>query len=289
MKKIMFIGLMLGAAAAGVYGNESGIFSFNAGQFEVFMLVESERDGSAGILVGADETILRRYIPVQGFKHTANAFLIKAPGQNILIDTGTGAGGVITEKIRSLGVRPEDINVILLTHLHADHFGGLIRDGAAVYPNAKVYLSENELRHFTVTNVNTGAVNALAPYRSRLETFRPGALADINMLAEVVPGIYPIAAYGHTPGHTIYLLQSGRARLLIVGDLFHVALVQFHVPSISATFDIDGPAAARTRQQVFSYAAANRIPIGGMHLVYPGIGMLEAYNNGNSFLFSSME
>ncbi|MCL2763880.1 MAG: MBL fold metallo-hydrolase [Treponema sp.] len=288
MKKMMLMGLILSVAAAGAYGNESGIFSFRVGHFEVFMLVESERDGNTGILVGADESILRRYIPVQGFKHTANAFLVKASGQNILIDTGTGAGGVIIDKIRSLGVNPEDVHAVLITHLHGDHFGSLQRDGAAVFPNAKIYLSARELTHFTVTSVNQGAVNALTPYRSNIVTFVPGPVSA-ERRTELLPGIFPIAAYGHTPGHTIYLLQSGRASLLIIGDLLHVALVQFPVPSISATFDIDASAAARTRQQVLTYAAQNRIPIGGMHLVYPGIGMLEAYNNGNSFRYEPMD
>jgi len=288
MIKIMAMGLILGIITTGVYGNENGIFSFKAGQFDVYMLVESERDGNTGILVGTDEAILRRYIPVQGFKHTANAFLVKAPGQNILIDTGTGAGGVIIEKIRSLGVEPESINAVLITHLHGDHFVSLQRDGQAVFPNAKIYLSARELEYFTVTNVNQGAVNALAPYRQNIVTFEPSNLSAGRRL-EIFPGITPIAAYGHTPGHTVYLLESGRAKLLIIGDLLHLALVQFHIPSISATFDIDRPAAALTRQRILAYAAENRIPIGGMHIVYPGIGILEVYNQGNSFHYIPME
>ena len=288
MKRFIFMGLILAIAAMSGYGNESGIFSFKAGQFEVFMLVESERDGNTGILVGADEAILRRHIPSQGFKHSANAFFVKAPGQNILIDAGTGAGGVIVEKIKSLGVQPENINAVLITHLHGDHFGGLVRDGKAIFPNAKIYLSARELQHFTVTNPNQAAVNALAPYKSQIVTFEPDALST-ERRKEIFPGIIPIAAYGHTPGHTLYMLESGRARLLIIGDLLHVALVQFHFPTISATFDIDASAAAQTRQQVLAYAAMHRIPIGGMHLVYPGIGILEAYNNGRSFNYISMD
>ncbi|MCL2442334.1 MAG: MBL fold metallo-hydrolase [Treponema sp.] len=288
MKKIMVMGLILGVITTSIYGNESGIFSFKVGQFDVYMLVESERDGNTGILVGANEEIIRRYIPVQGFKHTANAFLVKAPGVNILIDTGTGTGGVIIDKIRSLGVEPESINAVLITHLHGDHFGSLQRDGQAVFPNAKIYLSARELNFFTVTNINQGAVNTLAPYRQNIVTFEPSNISAGRRL-EILPGIIPIAAYGHTPGHTVYLLESGRAKLLIIGDLLHLALVQFHVPSISATFDIDASAAAVTRQRILSYAASNRIPIGGMHIVYPGIGMLEAYNQGNSFHYIPME
>jgi len=288
MKNLLALGILLGAFTAAVYGSENdGIFSFKVGQFEVFLLVESERDGNAGILVGADEDLIKRYVPPQGFKHTANAILVKAPRQNILIDTGTGAGGVIIEKIKKLGVEPDKINAVLLTHLHGDHFGSLQKDGKAVFPKAKIYLSEKELEYFTKTNVNQAAVNALAPYKSNVVTFDPGPL-HLERRQSILPGIFPIAAYGHTPGHTIFLLENGRAKLLIVGDLLHVAVVQFHHPSISASYDVDGAAAAQTRTQVLSYAATNRLPIAGMHIVYPGMGFVEAYDR-ESFKFSPME
>jgi len=288
MKNLLVLGILFGAISAGGYGGDSGIFSFKVGQFEVFMLVESERDGNAGILTGSTPDVIERYIPSSGFKHSTNAYLVKAPGQNILIDTGTGAGGVIIEKIKSLGVQPESVNVILLTHLHGDHFGGLVKDGKAVFPNAKIYLSERELNHFTVTSVNQAAVNALAPYRSRMETFVPSELST-EIRPQIIPGIIPIAAYGHTPGHTMYLLESGRAKLLVVGDILHVALVQFHLPAVNATYDMNGTDAARSRLAVLTYAALNRLPIAGMHIVYPGIGIVESYNNGRSFNYTSMD
>ena len=287
MKNLTVLGILLGAIAASVFGGSEGVFSFKVGQFEVFLLVESERDGNAGILVGADENIIKRYVPPQGFKHTANAILIKAPKQNILIDTGTGTGGVIIDKIKMLGVQPDKVNAVLLTHLHGDHFGSLQKDGKAVFPKAKIYISAKELEYFTKTNVNQAAVNALAPYKSNVVTFEPGALFADRRQA-ILPGIFPIAAYGHTPGHTIYLLEDGRAKLLVIGDLLHVAVVQFHVPSISATYDVDGAAAAQTRAQVLSYAATNRVPIAGMHIVYPGMGFVEAYDK-ESFKFTPME
>ena len=261
---------------------ESGIFYFKAGQADVYMLVESERDGNAGILKGADENTLKRFLPAQGFKHSANAFLVKSGGRNILIDAGTGQGGIIAEKIKSLGADPEDINAVLITHLHGDHFGGLQKDGKAVFQNAKIYISERELEYFTVTNVNQGAVNALGPYLNSqmITTFEPGAVSE-KTKNELLPGIYPIAAYGHTPGHTIYLLDT---KLLIIGDLLHVAAVQFNVPSINAVYDMDGAASADTRARVLAYAQSNSISIGGMHIAYPGIGTLEASGGGFNFI-----
>ena len=281
MKNLTVIGLFLGVLAVTGANEDTGIFSFKVGQFEVFMIVEAERDGNTGILVGADEAVLSRYIPAAGFRHTANAFLIKTPTQNILIDTGTGTGGIVLDKIRSLGVQPENISAVFITHLHGDHFGSLQRDGRAVFPNAKIYLSGREHEFFTKTNVNAGAVAALAPYGSNVITFEPGELgATLN---EILPGITPIAAYGHTPGHTLFLIKNGNDNLLIIGDLLHIALVQFPVPEISATYDMDANAAAVIRRQVLDYAARNNIPIGGMHVVYPGVGTVEVEGSGFKF------
>jgi glyoxylase-like metal-dependent hydrolase (beta-lactamase superfamily II) len=282
MKKIGFLGLIFYAMAANGYADKGdGIYSMKVGQYEVYILVESERDGNTGILVGADEAVLKRYIPAEGFKHTANAVLIKAPKQNILIDTGTGAGGIIVDKVKKLGVQPENIDAVLITHLHGDHFGSLQKDGAAVFSKAKVYLSAKEHEYFTKTNVNQGAVAALAPYGSKVTTFEPGELGKKKK--EIVPGISPIAAYGHTPGHTLYLVENGKDKLLIIGDLLHIALVQFPVPEISATYDADQKAAAVVRRQVLDYAAKNKIPVAGMHIVYPGTGGVTVEGSGFKF------
>jgi len=282
MKKFMWMGLILGAMGANGYGNEKdGIFSFKIGQFEVYMLVESERDGSTGILAGADAAILNRYIHAAGFKHSANAFLIKGQGSNIMIDTGTGAGGVLIDKIKSLGVQPENIDTVLITHLHGDHFGSLQKDGKAVFPNAKIYLSTKELEYFTKTNVNQGVAAALAPYNSKTVTFEPGRLGQ--KLTEILPGITPIAAYGHTPGHTIYQIENSGSKFLIIGDLLHIALVQFPVPEISATYDMNQSEAASIRRQVLNYAAQNKISIGGMHIVYPAAGNVSVEGSGFKF------
>jgi glyoxylase-like metal-dependent hydrolase (beta-lactamase superfamily II) len=305
------------------FSESGGIFSFKVGNFEVFMLVETQREGNAGILVGADAAVLEKYIPKTGFMHSTNVFLIKTPKQNILVDTAVGipinpspqrlspqtgnqgmsdprenirvqqaadaqagySARVITPiiaKMKRLGVEPEQIDTVLITHLHGDHFGGLQKDGQAIFPNAKVYLSEKELNHFTKVQVNQAAVAALAPYGSKVVTFEPANLD--STLSEIIPGFFPIAAYGHTPGHTAFLVESGKDKLLIAGDFLHVGLVQFPVPEISATYDMDGPAAAVTRRQLMEYADQHKIPIGGMHIVYPAVGMVEKDGTGFKFV-----
>jgi glyoxylase-like metal-dependent hydrolase (beta-lactamase superfamily II) len=273
-----------GFPLSGASFQSDGIFAYRAGQFEVFMLVESERDGNTAIIPDASQATLEALIPPAGFKHTTNAFLIKAPGRNILIDAGTGLDGIIVGKIKLIGLEPGQINSVLMTHLHRDHFGGLESNGAPTFPNATLYLSARELEHFTKTSPNQGAIDALAQYSGRIETFEPGAIGPA--LETLLPGLSPIAIYGHTPGHTAFMIESGPSKLIIAGDFLHLALVQFAHPEISATFDIDKQAAAASRRQILNYAAQNQIPIGGMHIVYPGIGTVEA--SGNGFKFSPL-
>ena len=281
MKREMALGLLLGAATMGGFASETdGIYTYNVGNFEVSMLVETQRTGNASILIGVDDAFLRRYIPESGFMHSTNTFLIKTPQQNILVDTGFG--GAVFEKIKKLGVEPDKIDAVLLTHLHGDHIGGLQKDGNALFPKAKIYVSSRDRDYFTKTQVNEGVVAALAPYGSRVVTFEPGELGA--RIRDLLPGIKPIAAYGHTPGHTAFLIEDGRGKLLIAGDFLHVALVQFPAPDVSATYDVDPQAAAATRRQLLDYAAKNKIPIGGMHIVYPAVGNVEAAGNGFKFV-----
>jgi glyoxylase-like metal-dependent hydrolase (beta-lactamase superfamily II) len=166
----------------------------------------------------------------------------------------------------------------------------LQKDGKALFPNAKVYLAAQEREYWTKTRINQGAVAALAPYGSRVETFLPGELGA--KLTELLPGLYPIAAFGHTPGHTVFLLDTGGGgtgdtageKLLIWGDVMHAQGIQFPVPGVSVTYDTDPAAAALVRGRILDYAAKNRIPIAGMHLVYPAVGTVEAEGSGYRFV-----
>lgn len=276
MKSRIFCGILAGAIAVNSMADPM-FFSAKVGRFEVHTLVENRGQGRSSILVGAHEGLISRYIPGGVYQSEVNVFLIRSSEQVILVDTGFG--GALFESMKTLGVRPDQVDAVLLTHLHGDHIGGLQRDGKPLFPKADVYLAQQEQDYWAH---NQAAAAALGPYGSRVRAFRPGELGAAA--GELLPGIIPIAAFGHTPGHTLYLVDSGGSTLLIWGDLMHVQDIQFPVPDVSVTYDTDPKAAAEVRKRVLEYVARNKIPIAGMHLTYPAIGAVTAEQNGYRFI-----
>jgi glyoxylase-like metal-dependent hydrolase (beta-lactamase superfamily II) len=271
MKKLA---LILMAAAVEGFGMET-VFPYKVGNFEVYMLVENRGPGRDQVLIGAGDDLKRRYL-ARDFQSEVNTFLIKGGGRIVLVDTGFG--GAVFESMNKLGVSPGDVDAVLLTHMHGDHIGGLVRDGKALFPKAFVYLSGQEREFWTKTRINQGAIAALAPYGDRVRTLKPGEQGTV--IEEFLPGFTAIAAFGHTPGHTVFLVQNGGAKLLIWGDLMHVQDIQFPRPDISVTYDTDPVLAAESRKIILEYAVSNRIPVAGMHLIFPAIGTVNPNGEG---------
>jgi glyoxylase-like metal-dependent hydrolase (beta-lactamase superfamily II) len=268
---------MLGAMAASGLAAENSIFNYRVGRFEVHMLVETQGPGNPSILLNPDKAALDAYIPGGTFVSAVNTFLIRTANQIVVVDTGFG--GAIFSSLKTLGIDPAQVDAVLLTHMHGDHINGLQKDGKALFPNARVYLARQEKDHWV--KPNTPAAAALAPYGDRVETFLP---AEPDAAADLLPGVKAVASFGHTPGHTSYLVESEGEQLIIWGDLMHVQLIQFPLPDQSVSFDTDPVAAAAARRQILAYAVKHNAAIGGMHLAYPAIGKVAAEGKGYRFM-----
>ena len=188
--------------------------TFHSGAFEVTAIQDAPSTMRAGLFPAIPETEFCKLAGAPLAPASVNVFLLKRDGKSILVDTGNGGErGTAIRKLRQLGIAPEMIDVILLTHMHGDHIGGLLNAaGGAAFPTAIVYVAEPERDYWLSEEAGSGGALAgkvRTAYGNRLKTFRFGE--------EPVPGIKALDASGHTPGHTVF--DTGD--LLIVGDLLH--------------------------------------------------------------------
>jgi glyoxylase-like metal-dependent hydrolase (beta-lactamase superfamily II) len=278
MKTKMIAGILLGALAAGESAGAQEqtvrIAEQKTGDITVRVITEGFQRGSPPRFVNADGALIKRLIPDGTVNAGVNTYVVETPQGVIVIDTGYGAG--ILEGLNVLGVKPGDVSAVLITHTHMDHIGGLVKNGAPVFPNAEVFLAARELDFW---KKNRG--DSILALLKKVTAFEPGELGKPGK--PVVKGVTPYAAYGHTPGHTVYLVESGGKSLLIVGDLINVGEAQFPRPDIATAYDSDPSEASAARKRVLEYAAKNALPFSGMHLVSPSIGVVTQAGAGFAF------
>ena len=254
--------------------------SWTVGACEIITLVESQHEGNTEILVGATQDMLSQCAPAGTFPMATNAFLVRTPENIILIDAGYGKK--LFDNMLVFNVAPEQVNIILMTHLHGDHIGGLLRNSSIAFPNAELYISQKE--HDYWINLEEGGEQAQAvieAYQSRLHLFSPTDIASGG--TNILPEFWAIAMPGHTPGHTAFLLESDNQKMFIWGDLTHAMAIQMPYPEVAVTYDVDPVLAIATRKQALDYMAKQNIPVAGMHIPFPGIGHIETKENGYLF------
>jgi glyoxylase-like metal-dependent hydrolase (beta-lactamase superfamily II) len=272
-------------------GNSSNTFTQTVGNAKVSLLSEGQNTGNTTTLIGATSDMFREFAPDSTYPSAVNAFLVQLPGHTILIDAGFGRE--LQQNLGSLGVTAYQIDIVALTHLHGDHIGGMLRDGKPAFPNATVYVSQAEYDYWTSDEAMNslpenrrggfaGARKVLEAYKDRLQRIN---VREIGETPEPpVPGFYGIAAYGHTPGHTIFMVESGAEKFLIWGDITHATAIQMPYPAVAVTYDSNPEQAVATRQKVLDYVVRHHIPIAGAHIAYPGMGNIVD-NRNEGYLF----
>ena len=214
----------------------------------------------------ADSAKVDSLSPEGSVPSSISCFIVETQGKKVLFDTGNGTerGGMLLKRLDSIGVKPESIDFLVITHFHGDHIGGMTDGGKPVFTRAEVYVPEVERTYWKyMSNGNAkAAADAMAAYGDKVHCFK---------YTDALPlGIKPLAAPGHTPGHTVY--QMGR--LLIVGDLMHGFDLQIKDLDICPSFDMDRRKAIESRKKYIDYIRKNKLVTAGMH--FPGNGVKDS-------------
>ncbi|CAI1204276.1 MBL fold metallo-hydrolase [Serratia ficaria] len=221
---------------------------------------------------------------------SVNSYLINTGDKLIMIDTGAGTLlgdglGKLTANLNAAGYRPEQVDEIYLTHMHPDHLGGLTQNGRALFPNALVRASQQDADFWlSESRLNQAKPGEQANFKHAMAAIKPyqaaGHFKPFANDGELSPGITAFAAHGHTPGHSVYQVESQGKKLLLIGDLIHVAAVQLAHPQVAIRFDSDAKAAVAQRLRVFGDSARQAELVGAAHLSFPGLGYLNRQGEG---------
>jgi glyoxylase-like metal-dependent hydrolase (beta-lactamase superfamily II) len=248
----------------------------NIGDMQVRMLQDAHFNLKPSLLSGIDRNEAMRLAGGGDSAWTpANAFLVRMPNRIVLVDAGVGENpgedsGHLLKGLKNAGVDPAQVDLILITHFHFDHIGGLVSpEGKPLFPKAIVRVSKAEndfwMRDSSEIPVNlreraSDIKRKFAPYMIT-KAYRPFMPDE-----EIGDGIRAMSAYGHTPGHTVFAFSSNGKELWCIGDLIHFGAIQFEHPSAFVRFDSDGAKAVASRIDFFQRAAASHVILAGAHL-----------------------
>jgi glyoxylase-like metal-dependent hydrolase (beta-lactamase superfamily II) len=298
---LLAFGLGAAAHAAAPFARTQapGFYRMALGDFEVTAL----SDGTVAMPMG---TLLTNATPEKlkeafgrsflqdPLEMSVTGYLVNTGTKLVLIDAGAGTffGPTLNKlaaNLRASGYGPDQVDEVYITHPHSDHVGGLSAGGARVFVNATVRLGKRDAEYWlsaatleAATGEQKGMIEdaqaILRPYQDA------GRLKPIEADGELVPGIRAVASHGHTPGHTTYVVESKGQKMLVIGDLIHVASVQFASPEVTIQFDSDPVAAAAQRKKAFAEGAAEGSLFAIAHVSFPGLGRLRVSGDGYVFV-----
>ncbi len=284
------------AAAAKLGAFQPRHWRYPLGNFELTVIADSEAfiDGPFP-LIGANATeaevqkLMRdNLLPEAKYQPGFTPLIVNTGSEVVLFDTGNGengfvprpAGGWLAAGLAAAGFKPEDIDIVVLSHGHPDHVGGVMEGGKPLFPNARYVIGQIEYDFWAPEGKHTGDLEKFAAvFRANTK-----AVADrFTFLApgdDVVTGITAVAAYGHTPGHLNFRIESEGKAVYFWGDCAHHQVASLARPDWHCVFDVDTEQGAATRKRVYDMVATERIPVIGYHMPFPSVGYVERDGSG---------
>jgi glyoxylase-like metal-dependent hydrolase (beta-lactamase superfamily II) len=280
-------------------GQAPGFYRYKVGDIEVTAI----NDGFAqrpleGFVRNAElsqvqQAMQEAFLPGNALPITFNTLVLNSGGRLTLIDTGNGDMGAPTSgrwmaNFRAAGFDPAQVNTVVISHFHGDHINGLrLKDGTAVFPNAEVMVPAAEWTFWMDdARMNQAPEGMKGAFQGVRRVFGPIAnnVKRYEMDKEVVPGLTAVAAPGHTPGHTVYMLSSGSGKLMIMSDTTNHPALFVRNPDWSAVFDMDADQARATRRRLLDMAASERAQVAFYHAPFPATGHIAKEGNGFRFV-----
>ncbi len=277
-----------------------GFYQFELGDLTITVLSDGTVPQDLYTLLtntnsGKIDSLLHRSFLTNPVETSINIFLIDTGDKRVLIDTGAGElfgsklGGRLQTSLKAVNCAPDEIDVVLLTHIHTDHSGGLVEGGQRMFPVATVYVGQPDV-DFWLNRVNAEKLppNRRRSFNGAVKTVKPyldaGKLRTFSGETVILPGFTAHPTPGHTPGHSCYLVESGGQSIKFWGDILHFASVQFPNPDTTIVYDVDPSAAAAQRRKQFADAAKSRSLVAAAHLPFPGVGHIRAEEQGYTWV-----
>lgn len=260
---------------------------FALGGFEVTTLLAGTRTVEDpqtifGMNVSAEDfaaASAANMIPADRTQFFFTPTVVNTGAELILFDTGLTPEG-ITGVLAAAGYAPDQIDKVVITHMHADHIGGLGGEAGETFANAAYYTGQVEFDAWDMAGDETFEAK-VRPLAEKMTFLDDGA--------SPAPGVTAMAAFGHTPGHMAYRLESEGKSLLIAADFANHYVWSLAHPDWEVRFDRDKAAAAATRKRLLDMMAADGLPFIGYHMPFPGFGFVEKRGEGYRYVPASYQ
>jgi glyoxylase-like metal-dependent hydrolase (beta-lactamase superfamily II) len=272
--------------------------SFKIGKFAVTVISDGIRPGEKPEeTFGANQKkedvaalLTANFLPTDKFVNGFSPVVVDTGSDVILFDTGLGeagrewGAGQLIAGMKASGYTPDQVSLVVLTHMHGDHIGGLMEGGAPAFKNARYVAGQVEYDFWKdparvgspAEGGHKGVLKNVVPLAEKTTFIKDGS--------EVVPGITAIEAFGHSPGHMVFHLESEGKALMVTADTANHYVLSLQRPDWEVKFDFDKAKAAAARKKVFDMIATDRLPFVGYHMPFPSVGFVEKHEQGYRFV-----